>query len=209
MGSLLGGMMLSGLAAWGYAVGIKYRLTFPTSAAWHRGLRTSVAVLIIAVVFGNTLNMYGPPIRTWQIFGACAIFSALFIDAEPKARLVSRCCLVAAVGFGLCFLSIVGGDYTGVGAGPNVIQDAVNQRILRECREQVRNSWDRETGPQTGFVTFEGGTLLSGANEIDVRSEWHTRLTGIYRVRKSPLGIWVSPDQDGSPSVEFRRLEAR
>jgi hypothetical protein len=186
--------------------------------AWRPGLfpRPLVRVLIpitplllIGIMCALMLSAYGAPLREWAVPALSILALGLFCRSERSFRYGTHAFLIAAIV--LCW------NFTRIMAPPfPYTADTVHAGGLTRAREQAEIAGAQKALRTISVVapSFPEGPVSAILNEpkydavrhVTIQPEWHTPLTGLYRVRRAQGSLWYP---GGDVLTASRRIEWR
>lgn len=177
------------------------------SAALIPRLAYLAPFLIVGVICSLLLCVHGVPLAEWAL-PTFAIIAAAFI--APSARSMRWFSIVLfVICIGLCAdgLWLRGTDYTSSPSGTAGISAAVYKARLSSVREQVKKRQLPAPQQPTPVQNLFDEPLPS-LESVRVVTEWHTPITGLFRINRGQQEIWLTGMDGDIPQLEARPSDA-
>jgi hypothetical protein len=154
-------------------------------------LRIVLAVgpfLVIGVLCSLLLSAYGAPFPQWTIPALATLALGLFCRSERAFRYATYAFLIATVALCWTFGGLISSEFTADPGRTLNLEGAIQWRAIKAAsRELGKLSGVFPEGPVSGILQDR---RYDTVQRPMVESQWHTPLTGLYRVCRDKGYLW-------------------
>jgi hypothetical protein len=167
-------------------------------------LSATVPFLVLGLLSTLSRSIAGAPVIEWVLPALCVLLVGAFCESERLFARAHGCLLPVAVALCANFMFLVRHDYTANPRSATRLNAARRNAVQLAAGKALRDNYrDEESYPAQSVDRFLHDSRLTSVAETDVRREWHTPFTRLYRVARHRAMLWYPGGSVGEASRQL------
>lgn len=180
-----------------------HRRTTPPASI--KNIVYALPFLIVGGILSAMLSINGTPTSEWVV-PTFVIVAAAFIAPSPKSmRTFSIVLFFVCIALCIDGLWLRSSGYTSDPARTASYSAAISRTTLNSVRDKVqKQQWPPVDAPKPLSELVD--QQIPNVECVHVVTEWHTPITGLFKINRDEQRIWVTGMNGAIPQLETRPL---